>query len=196
LTLRWLSSEGGHSTTRLVCIELAIIALLAATMLAMGRSLFCRCDVVALWSGDIMSNQNSQQFADPYSFTHITHGVLLFWLVRALWRTGPFDARLIAVTIIEATWEAIENTDAVINRYRETTVSLGYYGDSVLNSVNDVMFCILGVLIASRISGRVSVLGIVAMEAILLIWIRDSLLLNIIMLFVPIAAIRRWQLGG
>lgn len=181
---------------RLVCIEVAIVALLAVTMLAMGRSFFCRCDIVTLWSGDIMSDQNSQQFADPYSFTHVTHGVLLYWLVRALWRSGPFRAHLVAVTIIEATWEAIENTDAVINRYRETTVSLGYYGDSVLNSMNDVAFCVLGVLIASRISGRVGVLGIVAMEAMLLFWIRDSLLLNIIMLFVPIAAIRDWQQGG
>jgi hypothetical protein len=103
---------------------------------------------------------------------------------------------LIAVTITEAAWEAIENTDAVINRYRETTVSLGYYGDSVLNSTSDVAFCILGFLIASRISGRASALGVLALEAILLVWMRDSLLLNIIMLFAPIAAIRRWQLGG
>lgn len=196
MTLRRVPSSGRSTTIRLVCIELAIVALLAVTMLAMGRSLFCACDIIALWSGDIMSDQNSQQFADPYSFTHITHGVLLFWLVRALWRSASFDLHLIAVTAIEATWEAIENTDAVINRYRETTVSLGYYGDSVLNSVNDVAFCILGVLIASRISGRVGVFGIVAMEATLLFWIRDSLLLNIIMLFVPIEAIRRWQLGG
>lgn len=143
-----------------------------------------------------MSHQNSQQFADPYSFTHVTHGVLLYWLVRALWRSGPFDAHLIAVTVIEATWEAIENTEAVTNRSRETTVSLDYYGDSVLNSMNDIAFCILGVLITSRIAGRVGVLGIVVMEAILLLGIRDSLLLNIIMLFVPIAAIRNWQLGA
>ena len=184
------------SWSRVVAIEVAIVALLAVAMLVMGRSFFCRCDVVALWSGDIMSNQNSQQFADPYSFTHITHGVLLYWLVRALWRSGSFRAHLIAVTAIEALWEAIENTDAVINRYRETTVSLGYYGDSVLNSMNDVAFCVVGAIVASRLSGRLGLLGIVAMEAILLVWIRDSLLLNIIMLFFPIAAVRNWQLGG
>ena len=169
---------------------------LAVTMFVMGRELICKCGVVGLWSGDIMSNQNSQQVADPYSFTHITHGVLLFWLVRAIWRLRSFDARLILVTVIEATWEAIENTDAVINRYRETTVSLGYYGDSILNSVSDVGFCILGFVIASRLSGRAAALGVIAMEGILLFWIRDSLLLNIIMLIFPIAAIRRWQMGG
>lgn len=194
--MQWLAAERGRAIARLVAIEVAIVALLAVTMLAMGRSFFCRCDVIALWSGDIMSNQNSQQFADPYSFTHITHGVLLYWFVRALWRSGPFSAHLVAVTLIEATWEAIENTDAVINRYRETTVSLGYYGDSVLNSMNDVGFCVIGVLIASRVSGRLGLFGVVAMEAILLAWIRDSLLLNIIMLLFPIAAVRNWQLGG
>ena len=165
-------------------------------MFAMGRELVCKCGVVALWAGDIMSDQNSQQFTDPYSFTHITHGVLLFWLARLVWRRGSLEARLILVTLIEATWEAIENTDAVINRYRETTVSLGYYGDSIINATSDVAFCILGFMIASRLSGRAAAVAVVAMEAALLLWIRDSLLLNIIMLFFPIAAVRRWQFGG
>ncbi len=181
---------------RTTLIEAAIILVLIAVLLAMGRALACRCGVVALWSGDIWSNQNSQQFADAYSFTHITHGVLFFWALRVLWRQAPLSTRLIAATLVEAAWEAAENTPLVINRYREATISLDYYGDSVINSSMDVVFAIVGFLIASRLSGRYAVLGVVAMEGALLLTIRDSLLVNIIMLFYPIEAIRRWQSGG
>ncbi len=185
-----------HSAARTVLIEGGILLALAATLLAMGRALACRCGEIALWSGDIWSNQNSQQFADPYSLTHVTHGVLLYGALRLLWRSGPLRTRLIIATLIEAEWEIAKNTDFIINRYRESTISLDYYGDSIINSTSDVAFGIVGFLLASRLPGRVAALGIVALEVVLLFWIRDSLLVNIVMLFFPIAAIRQWQQAG
>lgn len=165
----------------------------ALTLWLMGQPLFCRCGQIALWSGDIWSNQNSQQFADPYSFTHITHGVLFFGALYALRHRLDLSWRLLIATVIEVSWEIAENTPFIINRYREATISLDYVGDSVLNSTFDVLFCILGFAIASRVSGRVAFAGVVATEVLLALTIRDSLLLNIIMLVAPVAAIREWQ---
>ena len=174
-------------------LVVAIVAGGAAALWLMGQPLICRCGVVALWSGDIWSNQNSQQFADPYSFTHITHGVLLFGALYPARRWLALGWRLVAVMAIEVAWEIAENTPYVINRYREATISLDYTGDSVLNSTFDALFCLLGFAIASRLPWRVAVAGIVVTEVVLALTIRDSLLLNIVMLVAPIPAIREWQ---
>ena len=176
-------------------IEAALLAVLAAVLVALGRSLTCPCGTVALWSGNIHSNQNSQQLADPYTFTHVTHGMVFYGVLRLAWLRRPFAARLAVATVIEVLWEVAENSPLIIDRYRETTVSFGYYGDSVLNSVGDVLFCIVGFCIASRISRRANVLAIVATEVILLFWIRDNITLNVLMLLYPLPAIRAWQLG-
>ena len=118
--------------------EVALILVSAGTLLAMGRALACRCGKIALWSGNIWSDHNSQELADPYSFTHITHGVLFFWGLRMVAGRLSVGTRLILATVIEAAWEITENTDFVINRYREATISLDYYGDSVINSMSDI----------------------------------------------------------
>ena len=173
----------------------AIVAGGAVALWLIGQPLFCRCGTIALWSGDIWSNQNSQQFADPYSFTHITHGVLFFGALYALRGRLALSWRLVLATVIEVSWEVAENTDAVINRYREATISLDYFGDSVLNSSFDALFCVLGFALASRLPWRVSAAGVVATEVALALTIRDSLLLNIVMLIYPIEAIRVWQLS-
>lgn len=185
-----------HSTARTALIEVAILLALAVTLLVMGRALACRCGEIALWSGDIWSNQNSQQFADPYSLTHVTHGVLLYGALRLLWRSGPLRTRLIIATIIEAAWEVAENTDFVINRYREATISLDYFGDSVINSVMDIVWMLLGFFLTARLPVWVSVALVVALELFVGYFIRDNLTLNIIMLLHPVDAIRTWQNGG
>ena len=174
-------------------IALAIVVAGAVTLWLMGQPVFCKCGHVALWSGDIYSNQNSQQFADPYSFTHITHGLLFFFALLPLARWFATSWRLVIATLVEVAWEVAENTDAVINRYREATISLDYFGDSVLNSSFDVLFCLLGFAIAARLGWKAAVAFIVATEVGLALTIRDSLLLNIIMLIHPVAAIREWQ---
>ena len=186
----------------------AIVAAGALALWAMGQPLICRCGSVALWSGDIWSSQNSQQAADPYSFTHVTHGILLFWGLYALRDRLPLRAlaglpglsslsgRLVVATAIEVGWEVVENTPFIINRYREATISLDYLGDSVLNSTGDVLCCLVGFALAARLPGRAAVALVVAIEVALALTIRDSLLLNIIMLVIPLAAIREWQVAG
>lgn len=178
-----------------LCLVAAIILGAAFILWAMGQPVLCRCGIVGLWSGDIYSNQNSQQVADPYSFTHITHGVLFFFALLPLARHIGVAWRLVIATLIEVSWEIAENTDFVINRYREATISLDYFGDSVLNSSFDVLACVLGFALAARLPWRVAVVGIVAIEVVLALTIRDSLLLNIVMLLYPIEAIREWQMA-
>ena len=180
---------------RIVLIEAALVATLAGVLLALGRALTCPCGSVSLWAGDIFSNQNSQQLTDPYTFTHLTHGMVFYGLLRLVWLRRSLATRLAAATVIEVLWEIVENSPMVIDRYRETTASLGYSGDSVLNSTGDVLFCIFGFCIASRVSRRVNILTIVASELLLLLWIRDNLTLNVLMLLYPIPTIRAWQLG-
>jgi hypothetical protein len=149
---------------------------------------------VRLWSTDVQSDQNSQQLADPYTFTHVTHGIVLFWLVGLVGlsiRNGP---RAVVALALESAWEVLENTDLVIQRYRATTVSLGYYGDSVLNSIGDVSAAAIGCALAAWLPVWPLVTGIVVLEVALALWIRDNLTLNILMLLRPIEAIRRWQM--
>jgi len=188
-------SPRGISLRTGIALSLALVAGGALVLWLMGQPVLCRCGVVALWSGDIMSNQNSQQVADPYTFTHVTHGLLFFFLLLPLagWLALPW--RLVIATVIEVAWEIAENTDAVINRYREATISLDYFGDSVLNSSSDVLFCLVGFGIASRLPWRASVALIAAIEVVLVLTIRDSLLLNILMLLYPVDAVREWQMA-
>src|SRR5690349_20614174 len=98
------------SPVAVVVAEAGIIGTAALTLWTMGRTLLCRCGHVALWSGNVQSNENSQQLADPYSFTHMTHGVLFFWLLQWLAPRLPVPVRLLLATLIEAAWEITENT--------------------------------------------------------------------------------------
>jgi hypothetical protein len=179
-----------------VLLSLVIMGATAVVLLMMGRLPFCKCGVIRLWSGDIWSNQNSQQLVDPYSLTHITHGIALYgllWLAGRRWEPG---IRLVAAVLLESAWEIFENTDFVINRYREETISLDYYGDSVLNVMGDIGTMIFGFWIASKLSVRTTLIVAVLLEVGLLITIRDSLVLNIIMLIFPSDTIRHWQTGA
>jgi hypothetical protein len=179
-----------------VAIAVAVVALSAWLLVAMGRPLTYRHGPVRLWSSDVQSDQNSQQLADPYTLTHVTHGVVLFWLVGLVGRSLPAGTRAVLALALECAWEVLENTDLVIQRYRAATVSLGYYGDSVLNSIGDVSAAAIGCALAAWLPVWPLVAGIVILEATLALWIRDNLTLNILMLLRPIDAIRRWQMGG
>lgn len=174
-------------------------------LLAMGRQLWCSCGTMAPWSWQIYSEHNSQHLIDPYSFTHVLHGVVFFavlWPLRnrsirvgnqSLAVTAGF--RLCIALTVEAAWEVLENTSMVIERYRATTISLDYYGDSVANSMSDLAACALGYWFASRVRWQASLILFVTVETALLITIRDSLVLNVIMLVWPIDAILHWQSG-
>jgi Protein of unknown function (DUF2585) len=161
----------------------------------MGRQLWGTSGTPGLWSGDIWSSHNSQFLADPYSFTHITHGVLFYGLLSFCLKTVPAPTRLLVAVGLESFWEVLENTNKVIERYRAETISLNYYGDSIVNSMGDIIACILGFVLTSRLPKRVTIFGTIVLEILLVIWTRDNLALNIIMLIHPSRAIRLWQLG-
>ena len=179
-----------------VAIAVAVVALSAGLLLAMGRPMTYQHGPVRLWSSDVQSDQNSQQLADPYTFTHVTHGIVLFWLVGLVGRSIRNGTRAVVALALECAWEVLENTDLVIQRYRAVTVSLGYYGDSVLNSMGDVSAAAIGCALAAWLPVWPLVTGIVVLEVALAVWIRDNLTLNILMLLRPIEAIRRWQSGA
>ena len=174
----------------------AIIIAAALALLWMGRVAICKCGYVKLWHGVVMSSENSQHIADWYSFSHIIHGFLFYGALWYFGRGWSFGSRLFLATMMECGWEVFENTDFIINRYRETTISLDYYGDSVLNSLCDSLAMILGFIAASRLPVLVIVgLGL-AMELIVGAIIRDNLTLNIVMLLWPFEFLKNWQSGG
>ena len=177
-----------------VAVSLVILATAALTLRAMGRHWFCEAGDLRIWAGDINSEHNSQHLFDPYTFTHVLHGIgfyALLWIL--LGRSTGVATRAVVMIGLESLWEIIENTPTVIDRYREGTIALGYYGDSIVNSMGDILACTAGYVIASLIPVWSSVVVVLAVEATLIFWIHDSLLLNIIMLIHPIEAIRTWQ---
>lgn len=178
---------------------LAIVALLLLTILQLyrqGRLWICACGEVFFWSGDIWSSDNSQHLFDPYTFTHIEHGFWFLWILLLIVPKMAPAWQLWIALALESVWEIIENTEFIIQRYREVTVSLDYFGDTILNSVSDILICGLGFVIARQLGFRRTFVLFVVMEVVLMIWIRDSLILNILMLIYPIDAIKAWQLGG
>jgi len=159
-----------------------------------GRLWACTCPKVLL-TGNAWSSETSQLFLDPYSLTHVAHGLMFAGLLVLLFSKVPPIWRFVIAIGLESVWEIIENTNVVIERYRVATASLGYQGDSIVNSLGDIFSCAIGFMIARKLGWRKSIIVFLLIEAVLLVWIRDSLLLEIIMLVHPINAIKVWQLG-
>lgn len=178
-------------------LAIAIVLLLTAYQLhSQGRLWVCSCGYLSLWVGDIWSSDNSQHLLDPYSFTHGLHGFVFYWLLA--WSLPGLLRvwRLWLAVVIEAVWEVVENSEFIIQRYREATLALGYQGDTIINSLADILLCGLGFVLAYQLGFRRSLVLFVVAEIILLIWIKDSLILNVIMLLYPSEAIKTWQVGS
>jgi len=181
-------------TRRTALAALLILAATAAILLAMGRPPICTCGTVSLWGR--VGPAQSQMLADWYSPSHVVHGLLFYAVAWLLLRRWPVEWRFLLALAVEASWELIENTPMVIERYRTATAALGYTGDSVVNSLSDIAMMALGFLAARKLPLRISVLMLLLLELIPLLVIRDNLTLNIWMLLAPTDAIRAWQAGA
>ncbi|MEK7480558.1 MAG: DUF2585 domain-containing protein [Patescibacteria group bacterium] len=188
-------------TMRYVIFNVGIIALFALILFVMGQPLICECGYIKFWHGPVvLTSENSQHITDWYTFSHIIHGFGFYWF---LWLLGkrwpllqPLGVRFVLALLMETSWEIFENTDFVINRYREVTISLDYYGDSIINAVGDVLAMMLGFVLAYRWPVWAIIAITIALELFVGYQIRDNLTLNIIMLIYPFDAILRWQQGG
>jgi hypothetical protein len=178
------------------------VGLMIFLLWTQGRIWTCQWDSpLYLWSSDVWSRHNSQHLFDPYVFTHVLHGFLFLWILdlvvhKILGKKVSFAWFLFLAVFAEAAWEVLENSAWIIEKYRENTASLEYFGDSIINSFGDVLACAVGFVIAYNLKFRWSLLIFLVTEAILILTIRDSLLINILMLIYPLEAIRNWQMSG
>ena len=176
-------------------ITLAVILVAVAILFAIDRPPICTCGYVKLWEGTVNGPGNSQHIADWYTFSHITHGFVFYAIARLLLPGRPVGLWLIAATLAEMSWEVLENSPFIIDRYRQATIAVGYSGDSILNSVADGGWMILGFLFAARMPWKVTLAMALFFEAFTLWKIRDNLTLYVVMLIAPIDAVRDWQAG-
>lgn len=177
-------------------VAVAVAAAAAFVLRAQGRLWFCDCGRVRAWVGNAWSLETSQQLFDPYTLTHVLHGLAFCGLLALLLPRAEWRWRFVLAVSAESLWEVVENTDFVIRRYREATAALGYTGDTVVNSLGDIAACAVGFLVARRLGWLRSLLLFVATELLLLFWIRDSLIVNIILLLYPSEKLRAWQQAG
>ena len=177
-------------------VSSGLVVLQALVLLAMGQPPICTCGYVKLWHGVVLSDENSQQIADWYTFSHIIHGIAFYFI---LWLIAPKSSvwlRFAIAIAVEVGWEILENTPMIIDRYRETALAQGYFGDSVINSIFDTLAAAFGFFIARTFPVWLTVALVVALEVFVGYMIRDNLTLNIIQLLSPSEAISRWQAGG
>ncbi|WP_025658140.1 DUF2585 domain-containing protein [Rhizobium sp. IBUN] len=173
------------------CGAVLLIQIIAEYM--MGRTPICTCGYIKLWEGSVNSSGNSQHISDWYTPSHIIHGFIFYGVTYLLLRDKPIAMRLLLALVIESGWELLENSPVIIDRYRTATISLDYYGDSILNSAMDTIFMVIGFFFASRAPVALTIAIAIFFELLTGYLIRDNLTLNVLMLIWPVEAIKTWQ---
>jgi hypothetical protein len=173
-----------------------ILVLQAVALHLMGRLAICACGYVKFWEGDSVGPGNSQHLTDWYTFSHLLHGFWLYFLLWLVFKHRPVAFRLSLAVVLEAAWEIAENSPFIIDRYRSATISLNYYGDTIVNSLSDTLTAIIGFLIAASLPTAATIAAGTAIEAGLAFAIRDNLALNIVMLVHEVPWIKAWQAAG
>ncbi|HEX3251644.1 MAG TPA: DUF2585 family protein [Pyrinomonadaceae bacterium] len=188
-----MTTESNRVSVLQIAVVGLILLLVVVLLRAEGRLFLCDCRHFAIWTSDTCSSQTSQQLFDPYSFTHVLHGFLFFWLISLLFRRLTATWQVWLALMLEGAWEVFENTHFVIDKYRTETAALGYTGDTIVNSLGDLTCALAGFLLARKLGLRWSLIVFVLIEIGLTLLIHDSLLLQILMLVHPVEAIKLWQ---
>jgi hypothetical protein len=184
------------STAFLLVGAAGLIALQGLILSAMGQPPICECGYVKIWHGLASSPETSQHLTDWYTYSHVIHGIVFYLILWLAMPATPIGLRFALAVGLEASWEIFENTPLIINRYRESALAQGYFGDSVINSICDTLASAFGFVLAWLLPVWAIVVTVLATELISAYMIRDNLVLNIIQLIHPSEAISRWQLGG
>ncbi len=173
----------------------SLLALHFSILYYLGQPLISKTGRILLWTNDVVSNENSQQIGDWYTLSHIIHGFIFFWILFFVLKHKSLWIRALVAVIIEGAWEVLENSPFIIDRYRETTIAVGYYGDSILNSVFDNLWMLFGFFVAWKLGWKKTLAILIFFEVLTLWLIRDNLTLNVVMLLTPIESVKMWQQG-
>lgn len=189
-----MTTETDRTRTLQIATAAVVLLLMIVLLRVQGRLFLCACGQFEIWTSDTCSASNSQQLLDPYSLTHLLHGILFFYLIVLVFKRLKRSWQLVLALFLEAAWEVFENSSFVIERYRTATAALGYQGDTIVNALGDLFCALVGFFVARQVGIRGSLILFVIVELVLLLWIRDSFLLQILMLVRPVEAIKLWQL--
>ncbi len=184
------------SKYKYIMIVLLFLLLQGAVLFILGQPAICTCGYVKIWEGVVRSLGNSQHLSDWYSFSHIIHGLVFYFLLGLIFPRLPRAHRFLIALGLEASWEILENTPWVINAYRQQALAQGYNGDSVINSLSDTLFMIFGFGLAVAMPVWFTVLLGLGLEIWVGYFIHDNLALNILNFIYKFEFIQRWQSGG